>query len=295
MKNLKSCIYEGTTTHRRAAPKLNKFTYDVFMVYLDLDELKRGDLDMWPWFSSRSKFAFSELRTGDHMAMGNLQHVDSKVREEVKRVTGKLPKGPVRLLTNLRYLGFCFNPVSFYYVFDERGERVEAIVMEVGNIPWLEQHLYTAVRSDGASQECSATMVEFGEQCKDFHVSPFIKMEDIVYKWNFNDPSEKLLVNISLQDKGANFFYADLKLQRRPFTAAQMIKQLVLRPVYTVKVVLAIHYEAIKLYRKELEFVPHPDGTETGASRAIEKVAKIFFRIRETLDPMLGSNKIKGH
>mmetsp|Transcript_24661 Transcript_24661/g.97380 ORF Transcript_24661/g.97380 Transcript_24661/m.97380 type:complete len:296 (-) Transcript_24661:892-1779(-) len=295
MKNLKSCIYEGTTSHRRAAPKLNKFTYDVFMVYLDLDELKRGDLEMWPWFSSRSEFAFSELRAEDHKVMENLKHADSKVREQVERATGKLPTGPVRLLTNLRYLGFCFNPVSFFYVFDDRDEKVEAIVAEVGNIPWLEQHLYTAVRSDSASQEPSDTMVEFGEQRKEFHVSPFIKMEDIVYKWNFNDPSEKLLVNISLQDEGANFFYADLKLQRRPFTVAQMIKQLVLRPVFTVKVVLAIHYEAIKLYRKEFEFVPHPDGSETGASRAIEKVAKIFFRIRETLDSMLGSNKLKGH
>mmetsp|Transcript_1608 Transcript_1608/g.4828 ORF Transcript_1608/g.4828 Transcript_1608/m.4828 type:complete len:252 (+) Transcript_1608:72-827(+) len=237
---LKSCIYEGTTTHRRAKPEQNKFVYNVFMVLIDLDELRDGKLERWPVFSSATRWALASFQAEDHMAMESIANIDSRVRSIIEARTGARPGGLIRLLTNLRYGGIGFNPVSFFYVYDDSGEYVEAVVAEVGNIPWFEQHCYVSLRAK-PTQQASAYMVDFGSQAKEFHVSPFMKMEKIMYQWGFNDPCEKLLVHIGLNDDGKPFFYADLDLTRSQFTAFQLARSLITQPMFTFKVIVGIH------------------------------------------------------
>ncbi len=74
--------------------------------------------------------------------------LDECARGAVEEATGARPSGPVRLLTGLRYFGHSFNPVSFYYCFDEGGKRVDAVVAEVENIPWGERHPYVLARGE---------------------------------------------------------------------------------------------------------------------------------------------------
>ena len=86
------------------------------------------------------------------------------VRDTVERETGIRPAGPIRLLTNLRSLGLCFNPVSFYYCFDAAGQQLQAVLAEVTNTPWGERQAYVIAGEAGRFQKL-------------MHVSPFMPMD----------------------------------------------------------------------------------------------------------------------
>ena len=99
--------------------------------------------------------------------------------------TGARPAGPIRLLTHLRYFGYSFNPVSFYYVFDATDTRVETIVAEITNTPWKERHAYVLPVAGAARAGGRAWRFSFEKQ---FHVSPFMPM-DMRYDWRFGAPA----------------------------------------------------------------------------------------------------------
>ena len=105
------------------------------MLYLDLDELP-ALFDGYAFASARRR-ALAEFRRSDHLGDPALA-LSEEIRALVGARTGVRPQGPVRLLTNLRYFGLCFNPVSFYYCFEDDGQSVAAVVAEVTNTPWLE-------------------------------------------------------------------------------------------------------------------------------------------------------------
>ncbi len=134
-----SAIYEGVVAHRRSEPREHAFSYRVLMMYLDLGELPQlfdGNL-LW---SSRWP-ALGWFRRSDYLGDAGVP-LDQAVRELVVERTGYRPEGPVRVLTNVRCFGHCFNPVSFYYCFDPAGEEVEAVIAEVTNTPWGERQRY---------------------------------------------------------------------------------------------------------------------------------------------------------
>ena len=145
MKNMRSCIYRGHVRHRRFTPVEHAFRYPLFMMYLDLDELPHV-LDVHPLWSARRP-APAWFRRRDYHGDAAVP-LDEAVRATVAEQTGSRPRGPIRLLTHLRYFGYCFNPVSFYYCFDEEDRRVETIVAEVNNTPWGERHCYVLPMSE---------------------------------------------------------------------------------------------------------------------------------------------------
>src|SRR5688572_30088122 len=119
---MQSCLYNGWVRHRRHEPAEHEFRYGLFMMYLDLAELPRVFDPYWLW-STRCPAAARFVRSdyhGDHRTS-----LDTAVRDTVARETGKRPAGPIRLLTHLRYFGYIFNPVSFYYCFDAADSKVE--------------------------------------------------------------------------------------------------------------------------------------------------------------------------
>jgi len=169
----------------------------------------------------------------------------------VETQTGHRPGGPVRLLTNLRYLGFVFNPVSFYYCFGADG--LEAIVAEITNTPWGERHAYVLdCRNQGESNQ-----FVFG---KAFHVSPFLPM-NMVYKWVFNAPAERLQVRMDNIGQGKRHFKALLELEARPL---ETVRRVLWRyPLMTHKVAAAIYYQAGRLWLKGMPFFTHPQKRRT--------------------------------
>ncbi len=163
-----SALYEGVVTHRRLAPRTHTFSYRIFMVYLDLDELP-GVFDRFLLWSARRP-AIAWFRERDHglgaqgeasrtrrRAPGREAPLRESIRDLVERRTGKRPTGPVRLLTHLRYFGLCFNPVSFYYCFEPDGETLACVVAEVDNTPWLERHAYVLSAGDARGAGSCAT------------------------------------------------------------------------------------------------------------------------------------------
>ncbi|KAF6003757.1 hypothetical protein F1559_000794 [Cyanidiococcus yangmingshanensis] len=155
---MRSALYCGSVTHSRRFPDVYQFTYTLFMAYLDLTELamERWRFPWWPLFSARRWLpAVAWLRSKHHMreiahawprkgSASQASVLADAVRRYVQRELGlaSTPCGRVCVLTHLTYLGIAFNPVSFYYLFDEQDQRVKYVVAEVNNIPWFEQHAY---------------------------------------------------------------------------------------------------------------------------------------------------------
>ena len=108
---MKSCIYQGQVRHRRFAPREHQFRYRLFMMYLDLDELPGLFERFWLWSARRPNLAW--FRRKDHYGDPAMPLAES-IRKLVQQQTGQRPQGPIRLLTHLRYVGYGFNPVSFY-------------------------------------------------------------------------------------------------------------------------------------------------------------------------------------
>jgi uncharacterized protein len=246
-----SCIYKGWVRHRRVAPTHNSFRYRLFMLYLDLAELP-ALFDGTPFWSARRP-ALAWFKRADYLGPADLT-LDEAVRRLVEERTGRRPDGPIRLLTHLRYFGYCMNPVSFYYCFDQGGLRLETIVAEVTNTPWRERHQY--VLPAGAQD---APLKRF-ELDKRFHVSPFMPME-MHYRWCFNEPSGRLLAHMQNFREQRFVFDATLSLRREPISAGALVRALFGYPLMTLKVVTAIHFQALRLLLKRTPFFAHPRAT----------------------------------
>jgi DUF1365 family protein len=196
-----SALYEGTVRHRRFAVRAHELRHRLAMAYVDLDELPAlagGRL-------VRRRPGIVRFRRSDYLGDPAVPLADA-VRALVAERTGGAPGGPVRLLTTLRTLGHCFNPVSFYYCFDA-DDHLGAVVADVTNTPWGERHAY--VLTGGGR-------VLHGDRDKAMRVSPFMGM-DQRYAVSVTAPGPTLSVHIETSQEGEKAFDATLKLHRRPF------------------------------------------------------------------------------
>ncbi len=218
------------------------------MMHLDLEEAPRLFRKRWLWSAERP--AFSWLRRGDHMGDPERPLAES-VRDLVAKETGRFAKGPVSLLTQLRTLGHGFNPVSFYFVYEEDGKRLQAVVAEVNNTPWREQHCYVLPCEDGYADAWTFRLR------KNFHVSPFMPM-DVEYTWSFTRPGNDLGVTMTSSRKGGDFFSATLNLKRREITGSSLARVLLRFPLMTLRIIVAIHWQALRLWLKGAAFHVHP-------------------------------------
>lgn len=247
---MNSAIYEGRVRHRRWRPKSHQFSYSMFMLYLDLAELDRVFAGRWLWSTRRP--ALARFRREDHLGDPALP-LDQAVRDLVQQSAGWRPAGPIRLLTHLSYFGYCFNPVSFYYCFDANDRQVEAIVAEVNNTPWGERHCYVL---DGHGRPGGAAQQHFAPR-KQMHVSPFMPM-DIDYRWRLSQPGEVLGVHMENHRDGEKLFDATLRLERVELNARSLARVLSQYPLMTVKVIAAIHWQALRLWLKRVPLFDHP-------------------------------------
>lgn len=256
---MESCIYEGRVNHTRSKPAKHQFSYRLFLMYLDLDGLEAVFEKRWFWSTSRP--ALARFRREDHLGPED-QPLAESVRDFVQKETGSRPDGPIRLLTNLAYFGYCFNPVSFYYCFSADGETVNYIVSEVNNTPWGERDIYVMDCRKIAMSESSWRF----RPTKKMHVSPFMPME-VEYDWVLSEPTDQLSVFMANSKDGVRIFNASMNLNRRRVTSWSLAFVLIKYPFQTAKIIFTIYWEALRLWVKRVPFHTHPGNEKEVATR----------------------------
>lgn len=260
---MNSALYAGWVRHRRMRPVPHAFRYALYLAYLDLGELDRVFAKRWFWSVGRRNLV--EFRRSDYLGDPALP-LEEAVRRRAQEATGHRPTGPIRLLAHLRTFGHCFNPVAFYYCYADDGLTLDSIVAEITNTPWKERHSYV-LRVADAERHGSALGWSFP---KAFHVSPFMAMQR-GYRWRLQPPGANLRVHMDVDDGHAPEFDATLVLERRELTSASLVRALLRYPLMSVKVVAAIHWQALRLWLKRAPVHDHPltaaQRAEPGAHR----------------------------
>ena len=238
---IKSSIYNGQVIHKRFKPKVHSFRYDVFSLLIDLSELET--LDKQVNFFSYNKFnwiSFYDKDHGDRDGSSLIEWVKKNLKEN-KIISENIK---IKLLCYPRIFGYVFNPLSVFYVYDKNEELI-SILYEVKNT-FGEQHTYIfKVENNNLLQHnCE----------KKFHVSPFIEM-DCNYFFRILKPTEKISVIIDQYQSNEKILYASQDGIRRDFTSSELIRSYLKHPLMTFKIIIAIHFEAFKLWSKGIRYI----------------------------------------
>ena len=221
---------------------------------LDLDELDQVFANRWFWSSRGINFAW--FRKKDHLRSLRNDNDGESMKSLLRRFLSSkniVCDGPIRLLTQLRYLGFVMNPVSFFYCYESDNETVSAIVAQVNNTPWGEEHLYL-IQSSGSKR---SKTISIDQLTKEFHVSPFMPM-DMEYSMKFTPPAEKLAVCMTNYKQNQKALDVVMNLERKKIKTMNLISVLLSYPLISFKVFSAIYWEALKIHWKKIPFHSHP-------------------------------------
>jgi len=237
-----SFIYTGNVVHKRFKPKIHFFKYKVFSLLIDLSEIHLLDKDLKIF--SYNKFNIISFYDKDHGPRDG-SSVKNWVIDNLKKNNIDTNDIQIKLLCYPRIFGYVFNPLSVFYVYDKNLNLI-SILYEVKNT-FGEQHTYV-FKSD-----INNNLVQ--HMCKKkFHVSPFIEM-DCVYFFRLLKPGNKMSVIIDQNDKEGKILYASQDGVKSEITNANLTKSYLKHPLMTFKIILAIHFEAFKLWSKGIKFI----------------------------------------
>jgi DUF1365 family protein len=258
-----SYLLEGTVRHRRARPFTYGLEHSVWYAAMDLAEL--DELDRRLRLFGRNRRAPATFRDADHLPVP-ANDVDADVRDHLRR-EGEDPSGwQITLVTNLRFLGYVFNPASFFLCRDADG-LLRLVVVEVHNT-YGDRHLYTL--RPAADREPGRAFT--GVMEKDFFVSPFISL-DGRYAVHVRDAQDGLRIAINLRQAGEVVLSTSLVLRRLPLTDRNLARMLLRHPLVTHKTIALIHYHAFHLWLKGAPFFRRADRTAATESLAARDVA----------------------
>ena len=235
-----SALYEGWVMHRRVRPRYHRFKYRVFAMLLDLDELPGLDkrLSLFSW-NRRGLLSFHDRDHGDGR--------DLKLwLDDLLARAGISADGTRQVLCYPRILGYVFNPLSVWFCRDAAG-ALKAVVYEVHNT-YGERHAYVLPVED-------ETLVRHG-CAKAFYVSPFLS-RDCSYQFRIRPPGSDVAIAIHQDEAGLPVLNASFAGARRALSDRALLRMLFAYPLMTVKVVLAIHFEAVRLMLKGIRRHPH--------------------------------------
>ena len=240
-------LYFGQVRHARYQPKPHRLNYKVFSALFDVDDIDAGTLGQKLRWFSLNRFNLFSFHVKDHGAKDASPlrpFIDQLLAEKTLAAPDK-----ILMLCYPRILGYAFNPITVYYCL--YGERIGAMVYEVRNT-FGEDHIYVACLKENTKE----TAVLHSRD-KVFHVSPFIGMA-AQYHFSTALPDQQLRLVIRETEQQAPLLVASFVGQRRSFDDATLLKAFFQYPLMTVKVMLAIHYEAVKLIFKGVGLAKRP-------------------------------------
>lgn len=238
-----SGVYSGVVTHVRHRPRRHALRYRIFMLLLDLDEAP-GLIGSLRWLSA-GRFGLMSFREQDHGQAGRAP-LKTRVRTRLAEA-GIVADGPIRLLTMPRVLGHGFNPISVFFCHRADG-RPAATLYEVSNT-FGERHSYVVADETEGVQSHAAD--------KRFYVSPFMDM-DLAYRFTLQPPGETVRLSIEVDDAEGSMLTAAFVGRRQPMTDAVLLRAWLSHPFLIAKVVLGIHWEALKIFVKGVGFRARP-------------------------------------
>ena len=243
-------LYVGTVRHRRFKPQSHAFEYALFMVLLDIDRIRESmAASRFTSYNRRNWAAFYER---DHLDGDPTRALRDRLHDAAVAAGETLPDGRIYLLTNLRYLGYVFNPISVFYCYDREGSL--ALVLAEVNNTYGGRRYYWLRPTDGIARRFRS------HARKAMYISPFMEY-DVDYEFVLTPPADALVAHMNVLRQGyesGRMFDATLTLDRRPWTAAAIRSVLLRFPWMTAKVIAAIHWEALRLRLKGLPVMPFP-------------------------------------
>jgi uncharacterized protein len=236
---MNSAIYECSVMHRRLAPKRHEFVYRIFLLWLDLDELDDIAREI-PLFAVNESGLYS-FRDEDHFSLGR-ENIRANVLEFLRREGETREPAAVRLLTLPRVFGYTFNPISVFFFYDAAGAPYTSVV-EVENTFHERKPFLVPRASDGFHRRAT----------KHFYVSPFSDL-DLAFDFRLEAPGERLRIFIDDYRGEERELISTLTGARVPLTAGNLARFTIKYPFITLKVIGAIHWEALRLWWKRVPF-----------------------------------------
>lgn len=242
---MESAIYEGTVRHQRFTPTQHQFSYDLTLFWLKLAELPMLT-EQFPSFSynKRNWLQFSD---GDYLNSSSLP-ITQKVREQASSLGLTDLNLEIFMLGQIRMFGVYFSPVNFYF-FRQPSGRFSHMMAEVSNTPWHEKHCYLVKLESSQPNQPITTE-------KQFHVSPFNPM-DMQYLWRIKPPEKHCDISLECH-KDQRHFSASIHLQQKELNRKTLRNVMVKTPSISVKTLLGIYWQALKLFVKGTPIYSHP-------------------------------------
>lgn len=239
---MNSCLYECDIMHCRIKPRRHRFNHRIFMFYLDLDELDSAVYSLR--LLSRNRWNIFSFHDEDHLELGGLTVKENVLRYvQTQGLEGKV--GKIMLLTNVRTMGYIFNPVAFYFCFDQDGKPL-CVVPEIGNT-------FGELKPFFIGPEAMRNGVFESEQIKHYYISPFVDL-DIPMDFRLAVPGERLNIRIDDIKNGEKFLYTTMSGPRQELTDMNLWRYAWRFPFVTLKVIFLIHFHALILYLKKVPY-----------------------------------------